>query len=82
MSSASNNQQPAVKLSDEEWKAKLTDEQYRILRQKDTEYPGKGEYNKHFETGVYKCAGCGQELYESVLTNPLYRNSESLSCFW
>ncbi len=64
MSSSSNNQQPAVKLSDAEWKAKLTDEQYRILRQKDTEFPGTGEYDKHFETGVYKCAGCGQELYE------------------
>jgi peptide-methionine (R)-S-oxide reductase len=64
MSSSSNNKQPAVQLSDAEWKAKLTDEQYRILRQKETEYPGTGEYDKHFETGVYKCAGCGQELYE------------------
>ncbi len=54
----------AVNLSDAEWKSKLTDEQYRILRQKDTEHPGTGEYNKHFESGVYKCAGCGKELYE------------------
>jgi peptide-methionine (R)-S-oxide reductase len=52
------------KLSDAEWKAKLTDEQFRILRKKDTEHPGTGEYNKHFEAGTYKCAGCGQDLYE------------------
>jgi peptide-methionine (R)-S-oxide reductase len=68
MSTSSGNKQEqkpsGVNLSDAEWKSKLTDEQYRILRQKETEYPGTGEYNKHFETGIYKCAGCGQELYE------------------
>jgi peptide-methionine (R)-S-oxide reductase len=65
MSTASNNQQGAtVDLSDAEWKAKLNDKQYRILRHKDTEFPGTGEYNKHFETGVYKCAGCENDLYE------------------
>ncbi|CAF0848733.1 unnamed protein product [Adineta steineri] len=67
-SSSDNKQQqklPAVNLTDAEWKKKLTNEQYRILRQKDTEYPGTGEYNKHFQTGIYKCAGCEQELYDS-----------------
>ena len=68
MSSSSTNKEgqkaPPMNLSDEEWKAKLTPEQYRILRQKDTEHRGTGEYNKHHETGVYKCAGCGQDLYE------------------
>ncbi|CAF0805282.1 unnamed protein product [Rotaria sordida] len=54
-----------VNLSDAEWKKKLSDEEYRILRKKETEYPGMGKYNKHFETGIYKCAGCGQELYDS-----------------
>jgi peptide-methionine (R)-S-oxide reductase len=54
---------PVEKLTDEEWKAKLTPEQYRILRQKHTEHPGSGQYNKHYEDGVYQCAGCGQELY-------------------
>jgi peptide-methionine (R)-S-oxide reductase len=51
-------------ISDAEWKKKLTKEQYRILRQKDTEYPGTGKYNKHFETGIYQCAGCGEDLYK------------------
>ncbi|CAF1220427.1 unnamed protein product [Rotaria sp. Silwood1] len=69
MSSSSGNQHEqktsTVNLSDTEWKKKLSDEEYRILRKKETEYPGTGKYNKHFETGTYKCAGCGQELYDS-----------------
>src|SRR5437868_7099907 len=67
ISASLNSQQQkilTVNLSDTEWKKKLTNEQYRILRQKDTEYPGTGKYNKHFEKGIYKCAGCGEELYE------------------
>lgn len=68
MASSSTNKDgqkaPPMNLSDEEWKAKLTPEQYQILRHKDTERRGTGEYNKHCETGVYKCAGCGQDLYE------------------
>lgn len=52
------------KLTDADWKKKLTKEQYRILREKDTEYPGTGIYNKHFENGIYKCAGCENELYQ------------------
>ena len=61
---SSSDKGPNVRLSDSEWKAKLNDKQYQILRHKDTEFPGTGEYNKHFETGVYKCAGCGADLYE------------------
>ena len=39
--------------------------QYQILRQKGTEPAGSGQYNKHEEDGVYKCAGCGTPLYTS-----------------
>ena len=62
MSSSSSS--ASGKISDAEWKKRLTNEQYRILRRKDTEYPGTGKYNKHYETGVYQCAGCGENLYE------------------
>ena len=62
--SAAQGQGAKVQLSDAEWKQRLNEKQYRILRHKDTEFPGTGEYNKHFETGVYKCAGCGTDLYE------------------
>jgi peptide-methionine (R)-S-oxide reductase len=51
--------------SDEEWKRELTPEQYHITRQKGTERPFTGEYNKYKEDGVYKCVGCGTELFSS-----------------
>lgn len=54
-----------VKRSDEEWKKILTPEQYRVLREKGTERAFTGEYWNHFEKGVYKCAGCGAELFSS-----------------
>ncbi|KAM0749555.1 methionine sulfoxide reductase B [Meredithblackwellia eburnea MCA 4105] len=50
--------------SESEWEAKLSKEQFRILRQKGTEMAGSGEYNKHYPTkGTYECAGCGTPLY-------------------
>lgn len=44
--------------------AKFFVEQFRILRQKGTEPPGSGEFDKHYpDQGVYTCAGCGTPLY-------------------
>jgi peptide-methionine (R)-S-oxide reductase len=64
-SSSSDSQlQSKLILSDNEWKAKLTHEQYRVLREKATEPAYTGRYDKHFEKGIYKCAGCGHPLYE------------------
>ncbi len=51
--------------TDEEWKKTLSPEQYNVLRKKGTEAPYTGQYNLHFEKGVYKCAGCGYELFNS-----------------
>lgn len=51
--------------TEEEWKKILTPEQYRVLREKGTERAFTGEYWDHFEEGVYKCAGCGAELFSS-----------------
>ncbi|KAI3445831.1 hypothetical protein Pfo_002496 [Paulownia fortunei] len=56
----------SVQKSEEEWRAILSPEQFHILRQKGTEYPGTGEYDKFYEEGVYKCAGCGTPLYKST----------------
>ncbi|KAI8913224.1 peptide methionine sulfoxide reductase msrB, partial [Gorgonomyces haynaldii] len=52
--------------SEDEWRAVLSKEQFRVLRQKGTEAPGTGEYNKHFEQGTYYCAGCNAPLYKST----------------
>lgn len=52
--------------TDDEWRAELTPEQYRILRQKGTEPAFTGEYEGHHDDGLYLCAGCGQELFDSA----------------
>lgn len=51
--------------TDEEWKAELGEERYRILRKKGTEYPHTGEYNLHYELGTYCCGACGEPLFKS-----------------
>lgn len=52
-------------MTDAEWKQKLSDEQYRVLRQKGTEAPFSGKYDSVFTPGTYACAACGQELFVS-----------------
>lgn len=54
-----------IQKTEEEWKAQLGFEKYKILRQKGTEFPHTGEYNLHFEKGTYCCAGCEEPLFES-----------------
>lgn len=54
-----------IERTDDEWRELLTAEQYHVLREKGTERPFTNEYDEHFEPGVYSCAACGQELFES-----------------
>jgi len=51
--------------SDEEWRAQLDPDGYRVLRNKGTEAPFSGEYDHVFEPGTYHCAGCGAQLFDS-----------------
>lgn len=51
--------------SKEEWKKLLTPEQYHILREKGTERAFSGTYANHHEHGIYRCAGCGLDLFSS-----------------
>lgn len=48
-----------------EWKAQLSPEAYTVLREKGTERPYTGEYDKHFEKGMYVCAACENPLFTS-----------------
>ena len=56
---------PPLALSDEEWRARLTPQQYFVCRQRGTEFPNTGEYLHHTAAGVYDCVACGQPLFSS-----------------
>ncbi len=51
--------------TDAEWRDVLTDEEYRILREQGTEPKFSGEYLGKSDDGMYRCAGCGAELFDS-----------------
>lgn len=50
----------------EEWLNELGEEAYRVLREKGTERPFSGEYDKQWEAGDYVCKGCGELLFTSA----------------
>lgn len=54
-----------VTKTDAEWKAALTEDQYRVLRRKGTEPAFHNEYWDNHEKGIYRCAGCGNALFRS-----------------
>ncbi|MGH9185056.1 MAG: peptide-methionine (R)-S-oxide reductase MsrB [Acidimicrobiales bacterium] len=51
--------------TDDRWREELTPEQYEVLRRKGTEPPFSGKYVYNKADGVYRCAGCGNELFRS-----------------
>src|SRR2546421_5808592 len=55
-----------VDKTDEQWREALTPEQYRVLREKDTERPFTGKYLDAKEDGTFRCAGCGAVLFDSA----------------
>ena len=67
---AAKNGNPAperrVERTDEEWRARLTAEQYRVTRAKGTERPFSSEMCSLFEPGLYACLCCGTELFDSA----------------
>ncbi|MHA2352703.1 MAG: peptide-methionine (R)-S-oxide reductase MsrB [Candidatus Thorarchaeota archaeon] len=65
--------------SEQDWKVKLSPEQYKILRQCGTEPPFSGKYVNHKGQGVYVCAGCGNKLFSS---GTKYESGSGWPSFW
>ncbi len=68
-----------VEKPEEEWKKELTPEQYKVLRKKGTERPFTGELLHNKEKGMYVCAGCGAELFDS---DTKYDSGSGWPSFW
>jgi peptide-methionine (R)-S-oxide reductase len=54
-----------IQKTNEEWLEQLGEESYRVLREKGTERPFTGAYDKNWEAGDYVCKGCGELLFTS-----------------
>lgn len=68
-----------IKKSEQEWKKCLSPEEFNILREKGTEAPFAGRYNKNKRKGVYVCKGCGNKLF---LSDTKFDSGTGWPSFW
>jgi peptide-methionine (R)-S-oxide reductase len=68
-----------VEKSDQEWKEELTREEYRVLRKGGTERAFTGEYYDTEKKGIYRCAACGNELFDSETK---FKSGSGWPSFW
>lgn len=68
-----------IQLSDDQWRERLTPEQYAVLRQQATERPFTGQYVNSKIQGTYACAACGQALFSS---DTKYDSRSGWPSFW
>lgn len=54
-----------IQLTDQQWRERLTEAEYHVLRESGTEAPHTGEYTETTTQGVYSCRACGTELFRS-----------------
>lgn len=65
--------------TDEGWRKKLAPEVFEVAREKGTEEPGTNKYNKHYKDGIYRCACCGERLFDSATK---YDSGSGWPAFW
>jgi peptide-methionine (R)-S-oxide reductase len=68
-----------VPKSEDEWRVRLTAEQFRVLRKHGTDPAGTSPLNREHRSGVFRCAGCGQELFQS---NTKFESGTGWPSFW
>ena len=74
-----SNGVPKMTKTNEEWKQKLTPEQYRVMREKGTERPFSSPLNEEKQAGTFVCAGCGLPLFSSEAK---YESGSGWPSFW
>ena len=65
--------------TEDEWRDRLSPEQFEVLRKHGTERAGTSPLNREHRRGVFRCAGCGQELFD---TNTKFESGTGWPSFW
>lgn len=68
-----------VKLTEQQWKLKLSEDSFRVARQQGTEAPFSGVYNDNKDTGIYQCICCNAALFNS---HEKYDSGSGWPSFW